>query len=224
MGVALFCVLYLSPPFPDAVDPQGQRFQLTHEGKAALALFLLAATWWVFEVIPIGVTGIAIGVIQVLFLIRPKPEVVFGNFMDPSVWFIIGSITFGMVFSKTGLTKRMAYRMLVLVGERTSMIYLGCFVITAGLTLIMAHTAVAATIYPLLDGDLRPLHRRRKADEIRQGAVHRHGLRRGGGQYHHLAGRGPRRRGHRILQRHRRPRNHLLRTHLLHVPRRLSPW
>jgi sodium-dependent dicarboxylate transporter 2/3/5 len=55
-----------------------------------------------------------------------------------------------MVFSKTGLTRRMAYRMLVTAGERTSMIYLGSFVITAGLTLIMAHTAVAATIYPLL--------------------------------------------------------------------------
>ncbi len=122
---------------------------LQPEGQAALALFLLAATWWVFEVLPIGVTGIAIGVVQVLFLIR-EPKAAFGDFMDPSVWFIIGSITFGMVFSKTGLTKRMAYRMLVVVGERTSMIYLGCFVITAGLTLIMAHTAVAATIYPLL--------------------------------------------------------------------------
>jgi sodium-dependent dicarboxylate transporter 2/3/5 len=40
--------------------------------------------------------------------------------------------------------------MLVIVGERTSMIYLGCFVVTAALTHIMAHTAVAATIYPLL--------------------------------------------------------------------------
>jgi len=39
---------------------------------------------------------------------------------------------------------------LIVVGERTSMIYLGSFVITAALTLIMAHTAVAATIYPLL--------------------------------------------------------------------------
>jgi sodium-dependent dicarboxylate transporter 2/3/5 len=36
------------------------------------------------------------------------------------------------------------------VGEKTSMIYLGCFVLTAALTHIMAHTAVAATIYPLL--------------------------------------------------------------------------
>jgi len=36
------------------------------------------------------------------------------------------------------------------VGEKTSMIYLGCFSMTAALTLIMAHTAVAATIFPLL--------------------------------------------------------------------------
>jgi sodium-dependent dicarboxylate transporter 2/3/5 len=177
VGIALFCIVYFMPAFPNAVDPDGKEFMLSHQGQSALALFMLAATWWVFEVVPIGVTSITIGVVQVLFLIRPAKvvthvtegvaeadevvtgvvmeklstaQVAFGDFMSPSVWFIIGSITFGMVFSKTGLTKRMAYRMLVVVGERTSMIYLGCFVITAALTLIMAHTAVAATIYPLL--------------------------------------------------------------------------
>jgi sodium-dependent dicarboxylate transporter 2/3/5 len=55
-----------------------------------------------------------------------------------------------MVFTKTGLTKRIAYKMLSIVGEKTSMIYLGCFVLTAALTHIMAHTAVAATMFPLL--------------------------------------------------------------------------
>ncbi len=163
VGIGLFCAVYFCPPLPDAVDPLGEKFKLSHEGKAALGLFLLTATWWVFEVIPIGVTSITVGVMQILFMIRAekvvttpvhetlsRAKVVFGDFMDPAVWFIIGSITFGMVFSKTGLTKRMAYRMLVVVGERTSMIYLGSFVITAALTLIMAHTAVAATIYPLL--------------------------------------------------------------------------
>jgi sodium-dependent dicarboxylate transporter 2/3/5 len=149
VGIVLFCLVYFAPSFSDAVDPRGNPFSLTHEGKAALALFLLAATWWVFEVVPIGVTSIAIGVVQVLFLIRPA-KTAFGDFMDPSVWFIFGSITIGMVFSRTRLTRRMAYSMLMLVGERTSMIYLGSFVITAGLTLIMAHTAVAASVYPLL--------------------------------------------------------------------------
>jgi len=124
-------------------------FVLSREGKAALGLFLLAATWWVFEVVPIGITSIAIGVIQAVFLIR-SAEVAFSNFMDPSVWFIIGSVVIGMSFSKTGLTRRMAYKMLQMVGERTSMIYLGSFLMVAAMTLIMAHTAVAAAMYPLL--------------------------------------------------------------------------
>ena len=148
-GVLLFAVVYYAPPWGDAVDPKGAHFTLTREGKGALAIFLLAGTWWVFEVLPIGVTSLAIGVLQALFLIRPAKQA-FKDFMDPSVLFIFASITIGLVFTKTGLTKRLAYKMLVIVGEKTSMIYLGCFLVTAALTHVMAHTAVAATIYPLL--------------------------------------------------------------------------
>ncbi len=149
LGAALFAAVYLAPTPGPAIDPRGQAFPLPPEGKAALALFLFAATWWIAEVVPIGVTSIAIGVLQALFLIRPA-RTAFTDFMDPSVWFIFGSLAFGMVFTKTGLTRRLAYRMLSLVGERTSMIYLGCFAMTSLLTLIMAHTAVAATVFPLL--------------------------------------------------------------------------
>ena len=110
---------------------------------------MLAGTWWVFEVVPIGITSLAIGVLQAMFLIRSARDA-FTDFMVPSVMFIFASIMIGLVFTKTGLTKRLAYKMLVIVGEKTSMIYLGCFVVTSALTHIMAHTAVAATIYPLL--------------------------------------------------------------------------
>jgi len=149
LGIFLFLLVYYSPVWPDAVDPQGQHFLLTKEGKGAVAVFLLAATWWVFEVVPIGITSLAIGLLQALFLIR-APKKAFNDFMDPSVLFIFGSIVIGTVFTKTGLTKRIAYKMLSIVGEKTSMIYLGCFVLTAALTHIMAHTAVAATMFPLL--------------------------------------------------------------------------
>jgi len=132
IGIIGFILVYSSPPWPDAVDPGGKIFELSPQGKGALAIFILAGTWWVFEVVPIGVTSLAIGVLQALFLIRPA------------------KIMIGTIFTKTGLTKRLAYKMLMVVGERTSMIYLGCFVVTALLTHIMAHTAVAATIFPLL--------------------------------------------------------------------------
>jgi sodium-dependent dicarboxylate transporter 2/3/5 len=149
LGIALFVIVYTSPSWPDAIDPQGQSFTLTREGKAALGLFLLAATWWVFEVVPIGITAIVIGVVQALFLIR-QAEVAFGDFMNPSVWFIFASLVIGRAFTKSGLTQRLAYNMLAIVGERTSMIYLGSYILIGFLTLVMAHTAVAATIYPLL--------------------------------------------------------------------------
>ena len=149
LGIVFFAAVYWAPAWSDAVDPMGKHFPLTREAKGALAVFLLAGVWWVFEVVPIGITSLTIGVLQALFLIRPA-QAAFTDFMVPSVMFIFASIVIGLVFTKTGLTRRMAYKMLVIVGEKTSMIYLGCFIVTATLTHIMAHTAVAATIYPLL--------------------------------------------------------------------------
>lgn len=149
LGLSLFLVIYYMPPWRDAVDPTGKAFPLSQQGKGAIALFLLAGIWWVFEVIPIGVTSLAIGVFQALFAIRSAKDA-FKDFMDPSVMFIFGSVVVGLAFTKSGLTKRIAYKMLEIVGEKTSMILLGCLVVTAGLAHFMAHTAAAATVFPIL--------------------------------------------------------------------------
>ncbi|MFW2366487.1 MAG: SLC13 family permease [Desulforhopalus sp.] len=149
LGIGLFLGVYYSPPWPAVIDPLGISFNLSREAKGALAIFCLAATWWVFEVVPIGITSLMIGTLQALFFIR-DPKAAFTDFMDPSVLFIFGSLVIGMAFTKTGLTKRLAYKMLSIIGERTAVIYLGCFVMTALLTHFMAHTAVAATMFPLL--------------------------------------------------------------------------
>ncbi len=149
LGVVLFLVVNFCPPWPDAIDPTGKHFVLSAQAKGALAVFLLGGTWWVFEVVPIGVTSLTMGILQAVFLIRPA-KTAFQQMFDPSVVFIFASLVIGIVFTKTGLTRRLAYKMLAIVGEKTSMIYLGCFVVTSALTHIMAHTAVAATMFPLL--------------------------------------------------------------------------
>jgi len=149
LGFAFILLFYFMPQLGPAVDPSGKVFELPKSGQSAIGLFLLAGIWWVFEVIPIGVTSIAIGVLQPVFGIRSAGEA-FRDFMDPTVMFILGSLIVGLTFSKCGLTKRIAYKMLVLVGEDTRKIMLGVFVVTALLTHIMAHTAVAATMFPIL--------------------------------------------------------------------------
>ncbi|MCK5096544.1 MAG: SLC13/DASS family transporter, partial [Desulfobacteraceae bacterium] len=96
IGLILFFVVNFAPPWPDAIDPTGKHFVLSKEAKGALAVFLLGGTWWVFEVVPIGVTSLTIGVLQVLFLIRPAQKA-FTDFMTPSVLFIFASLVIGMV-------------------------------------------------------------------------------------------------------------------------------
>nr|WP_048818170.1 SLC13 family permease [Desulforamulus hydrothermalis] len=149
LGFAILLLFYFMPPLNPAVDPMGKTFELSQAGKAGLGLFLLAGIWWVFEVIPIGVTSIAIGVLQPVFGIRPAKEA-FRDFMDPTVMFILGSLLVGLAFTQCGITKRIAYKMLVIVGEDTRKILLGVFVLTALLTHVMAHTAVAGTMFPIL--------------------------------------------------------------------------
>ena len=149
LGLALFFTFYFMSNLPDAVDPAGKHFPLPPQGRMALGLFLMAAVWWIFEVMPIGATAIGIGLFQVIFMIRPA-DAALKDFFDPSVWFIFGSVVMGLAFAHSGLTKRMAYKMLGVVGENTNFILLGTFIIVTGMTLLMAHTAVAAALFPLL--------------------------------------------------------------------------
>jgi len=149
LGLVLFFVFYFMSDLGDAVDPSGKHFPLPPQGRMAIGLFLMAAVWWIFEVMPIGATAIAIGLFQTIFMIRTADQAL-KDFFDPSVWFIFGSVVMGTAFAVSGLTKRMAYKMLNIVGENTNFILLGTFIIIAGMTLLMAHTAVAAAIFPLL--------------------------------------------------------------------------
>ena len=57
-GLALFFIIYYCPAWPDAIDPMGKHFVLTKQAKGALAVFAVAATWWIFEVVLIGATSV----------------------------------------------------------------------------------------------------------------------------------------------------------------------
>jgi solute carrier family 13 (sodium-dependent dicarboxylate transporter), member 2/3/5 len=161
LGLLVFAAIYLAPHPPDAIDGHGHRFTLGREGQGALGLFVLGVLWWGFEVVPIGVTGLALGVLQSALYLRPARQAL-GDFLDPAVCFVLGSFVVGMAFARTGLTQRLVYPLLAAFGERTAFIYLGAFTTSALLALVMAHTAAAAAVFPLLMA-LYPLY-----DEGRQ--------------------------------------------------------
>ena len=218
LGLALFFLFYFMPEFADAVDPAGKHFPLPPQGRMALGLFLMAAVWWIFEVMPIGATAIAIGLFQVIFTIRTADQAL-KDFFDPSVWFIFGSVVMGLAFAVSGLTKRMAYKMLNIVGEKYQ------FHPAGHLSHHRRHDPAHGPHrggrghLPAAGGHPFPLQRIRPAHPVRQGPVHRHGLDRGRGFGHHLPGVGPGRgRGRHVPEVHRRHGNRLLLAHLVHAP------
>jgi sodium-dependent dicarboxylate transporter 2/3/5 len=149
LGIFLLLLFTLLPPLPPAVDPFGNVIELSEAGQRAIGLFLLAGVWWVGEVIAIGATALTIGFMQPVLGIR-SAERAYAGFGSTAVLFILGSVLLGIAFSKTGLTKRIAYRTLMLTGDSTAKILLGVFIITAFLTQFTAHTAVAAMMFPVL--------------------------------------------------------------------------
>lgn len=149
LGLAVFLAFYFLPFSTGSVDSLGNFSALTKEGRGAIGILLLAVIWWTGEVVPIGVTAIALGVLQALFAIRPSAQV-YRDYADPSIIFIFGSIIIGLALTKSGLIKRLMYKLISVTGGRPETTLLGCMLAIAGLAHFMPHTAVAACVFPIL--------------------------------------------------------------------------
>jgi solute carrier family 13 (sodium-dependent dicarboxylate transporter), member 2/3/5 len=149
LGLGIFFALYFIPFSTGSVDLLGNSSGLTKEGRGAIGILILAVIWWTGEVVPIGITAVALGVLQVLFAIRPNARV-YSNYTDPSIIFIFGSIIIGLALTKSGLIKRVMYKLISVTGGRPETTLLGSMLGVAGLAHFMPHTAVAAGVFPIL--------------------------------------------------------------------------
>ena len=149
LGLGVFILFYLIPGLPDAVDPGGKSLSCPGRGKWPWASFSWPESGGSLRLCPSASPPLPSACSRYSSTsVRPKmPWAISwtppsGSFSAP--W------SSAPHFSASGLTKRMAYKMLNIVGERTNLILLGTFLVTAAMTLIMAHTAVAAALFPLL--------------------------------------------------------------------------
>ena len=195
-GFGLFLVIYYSPPWPDAVDPVGKHFVLSPQGKGAIAVFALAGIWWVFEVVPIGITSLVIGVTQALFMIRPAKEA-FNDFMDPSVLFIFASLVIGLGIQQDRAHEAHGVQDARSCGRENHDYLSGRFRFDRSSHAHHGAHRSGRHGVSTASGDLRPVRRGRQTDKIRQRPLHGNGLRVRRGKHHHSAWLGPRHRGSR---------------------------
>lgn len=123
-------------------------FELTAKHALAVAAFMIVA--WITEPIPHALTGL-IGCYLFWVLKVVHFEVAFSGFADQTPWFLFGAGLFGMMATKTGLARRLAYLIIHRVGASYSRLLLGIilssflltFLVPSGIACVVIMAAVA---------------------------------------------------------------------------------
>jgi anion transporter len=103
---------------------------------SALAIGVFMILSWMIQVLDHGIAGILGCFLFWMFGIA-KFDLAFSGFGDTTTWFLFGAVCFGLMGSKTGLAKRMAYGVMRGIGYSYPRLLLGLIVSNFLLTAIV---------------------------------------------------------------------------------------
>lgn len=142
-------------PSPDPLVTPGGEVGLTTQGKASLAVLLLAVILWATEAVAFPVTGILAIVLLVMTGAGDFTELVEWGFGNTIILFILGVLLFSAAVSETLLLRRLTTRLLLALGHRPSLIILAFLLVGALVSAWISDMAVAALLVPLAVAILR---------------------------------------------------------------------
>ena len=132
----------LSIGFPTALWFAPLRLDLTEKHALAITIFMIVA--WITEALPHAVTGI-IGCYLFWVLKVVGFEAAFSGFADQTPWFLFGAGLIGMMATKSGLARRLAYMVMANVGAGYSRLLLG-FILSSFLLTFLVPSGIACVI------------------------------------------------------------------------------
>jgi di/tricarboxylate transporter len=131
-----------------AIKLQPQIGQLDATGQSALAVMVFAVGLWVADALNAGITAVlALG----LLIIAGVPSnVALGGFAGGAFWILVSVLFFGTAMDKTGLARRISYRILLIVpptytGVSFAFLLIG-FALTLGVPSMTVRTAIMVPI------------------------------------------------------------------------------
>ena len=143
--VAFSRILTIVVPVAFWFAPFGMAPKIQH--VIAVTLFMIVA--WITHAMDHALAGLA-GCFLFWALKLVTFGVAFGGFSEPTPWFLFGAMLFGMMASKTGLARRIAYLVMLRIGSTYSRLLLGLIVSNFLLTFVapsgIARVILMATI------------------------------------------------------------------------------
>ncbi|MCS7103201.1 MAG: DASS family sodium-coupled anion symporter, partial [Candidatus Korarchaeum sp.] len=151
IGPLIFLLLAIMPPLPlvdeaaalsKASDPRAPQI--------ALGALLWIASWWVLEVVPLGLTGLLAAVLFSLLGYISWGDAL-RSFAEPIIWIFMGGFVIAKAFQVWGLDRRVALRLALIYKGSNPMLaafFISClpaFLLTATGSI----TASTSVVYPI---------------------------------------------------------------------------
>jgi len=130
----------LSLPLPEGLGPEGMK---------AIAVFLLCLVLWVSNAVPVAITGLFAIVLVPLLGILPRSST-YSLFGNEAVFFILGAFILSGAVMQSGLSNRVALRLMERYGGSPRSLVISIFLLAASLSFIMSEHAVAAMLFPIV--------------------------------------------------------------------------
>jgi anion transporter len=122
---------------------------IEERAHSALAIGMFMIAMWMTQVLDHGVAGI-LGCFLFWMFGVARFETAFSGFADTSAWFLFGAICFGLMGSKSGLARRLAYVVMGSIGHSYPRLLLGLivsnFLLTAMVPSGIARVVIMAAI------------------------------------------------------------------------------